>query len=151
MTRVRERALGGEGWGEELGEQGRGAGWAGDVEGERAITEREADAELEEGAALVLAPDDGVDLAHPLGSRREAKANAARQRCALYGVIGETEQEGVALLAQVSGGEGAGDGQRCRHGALGCQTNTRSGIIDPDSKPAVRDDAALTRSRHCIV
>jgi len=110
MTRVRERALGGERRGEELSEQGHGAGRAGDVERERAIAECEADAELEEGAALVLASYDRVDLAHPLGSRRKAEANAARQRCALYGVIGEAEQEGIALLAQVRGGEGAGDG-----------------------------------------
>jgi hypothetical protein len=103
-------ALRGEGRGEELGQEGRGAGRAGDVECERAIAEREADSELEEGAALVLAPDDGVYLAHPLGRRREAEANAARQRRALYGVIGEAEQERIALLAQVSGGEGAGDG-----------------------------------------
>ena len=82
----------------------------------------------------MLAPDDGVDLAHPLGGRREAEANAARQRRALHGVIGEAEQERIALRAQVRDGEGAGDGQRCGHGALGCQTNTLGGIIDPDAK-----------------
>ena len=110
MTLARVCALGGEGRREEIGEQGRGAVGTGDVECQRSVAEREADTELEERAALVLAPGDGVDLAHPLGSRRKAEANAARQRCALYGVIGEAEQEGIALLAQVRGGEGAGDG-----------------------------------------
>ena len=83
MTRVRERALGGERRGEELSEQGHGAGRAGDVERERAISEREADAELEEGAALALAPDDGVDLAHrsAVGAKRRRTPLGGGVRC----------------------------------------------------------------------
>ena len=111
MTLARACALGGEGRREEVGQQGRGAVRTGDVERQRSVAEREANAELEEGAALVLAPGDGVDLAHPFRGRHEAEANAARQCRALHGVIGEAEQEGIALLAQVGGGETAGDGQ----------------------------------------
>src|SRR5689334_24251607 len=101
MTPVRARrecALGGKRGREELGEQGRGAVRTGDVERQRAIAEREADAELEEGAALVLASHDGVDLTHPFGSGGKAEADAARQERTLHRVIGEAEQERIALL-----------------------------------------------------
>src|SRR5688500_10255114 len=101
----------------QAGQQSRGALGPGDVQRER-IAEREPDPELEKGAALALAAHDGVDLTHPLRGCRKAKAHAARQRGALDGVIGQAEQERLALGGELLPRERAGDGKVRRHGVL---------------------------------
>lgn len=126
MTRrgALDRVLRGDRRIEQSREKIRRALGASDVEREGACTERESDAELEKGTALVLATNDGVDLPHSLGGRGKAEPHTARQRGALNRVVGQTEQQRLAASGELGDGEGACDG---KHRSI----NTRCGQIDP--------------------
>jgi hypothetical protein len=83
----------------------------GDVQGERAATWGDVDAELEEGAAATLELRDRMELAQTPRSGAEHEADAARQGDPLKGGGDESRQQLVALRAELGRAEGAGDRQ----------------------------------------